>query len=157
MIHRRFSTFFRLDASKRRELVEAALLFHAARTALRVVPFRRLSALLGSTESPPDDRYQPSGDEVDTAHAVRRAMRWAARNHPETCLARALAGRVMLRRRGLGSAMYFGVKKDEDQTMKFHAWLRHGEVFVTGREGHRSYTVLSTFYDPRTAAVASVA
>jgi len=115
--------------------------------ALRMVPCRHLAQLIGRTDGAP-----ATAQDTATAHAVRRAVCVAAKRYPETCFARALAGRVMLRRRGLGSSLHFGVCAGEDGALKFHAWLCHGDVVVTGREGHRRYTVLTTFHDARGAA-----
>ncbi|HEU0133612.1 MAG TPA: lasso peptide biosynthesis B2 protein, partial [Allosphingosinicella sp.] len=39
------------------------------------------------------------------------------------CLAQALAARAMLRRRGIGSLMHFGVARAEGGPFEAHAWL----------------------------------
>src|SRR5690606_15014989 len=52
MIHR-LRTLLTLDPATRGRLLEATVLFHLARGALRVVPFRRLAPLLGRTDGAP--------------------------------------------------------------------------------------------------------
>jgi hypothetical protein len=83
------------------------------------------------------------------ALTVSRAVQRAARNLPWECqcLVQAVAGKAMLRRRGLPSTLYLGVAKDEDAKLCAHAWLRCGNVILTGREGADRFTVVSTFGD----------
>lgn len=125
---------------------EAAALFHGFRLALRVVPFRRFQGLLG-TPGPRDARPEAPPAPAPGALAVARAIHRAAKAHPDTCLAQALAGRVMLRRRGLPSTVSLGARRG-DGDFAFHAWLRSGGVLLTAGGGPDHFTVLSTFYDP---------
>ena len=60
------------------------------------------------------------------------------------CLELALASRLFLNKRGQASSLYFGVKK-EGTELKAHAWLKVGDFFVTGEEGHEQFKVLATF------------
>lgn len=133
--------------------VEATVLFHACRAALRLVAVRRLRPLFG-TPGPPD--RGPDGDvplasrpgaTPAQALALRRALRRAARSRPDTCLAQALAGRLMLRRRGLASSLSLGAR-DGDDGFAFHAWLRSGGVLLNDGGSPRRHAVLTTFYDP---------
>jgi hypothetical protein len=63
------------------------------------------------------------------------------------CLVQALAGAALLRQRRLPAALYLGVAKAPRQpdAIIAHAWLRCGEVFLTGEAGHQTYAVLSVF------------
>lgn len=61
------------------------------------------------------------------------------------CFAQALCAHWILKRKKQQHTIYFGVKKDENNDMKAHAWLRAGSKIVVGRKGHREYTVLSKF------------
>lgn len=57
------------------------------------------------------------------------------------CLVQALAGKLLLRYFRLPGTIYFGVLK-EDGKLKAHAWLKAGNQFVAGKEGHRKFTVV---------------
>lgn len=83
---------------------------------------------------------------------VARWMRRIARRHPNTCLAQALAGRVMLRRRKHSSLISFGVRQGGATGYEFHAWLVHGGVVLTGGGEARDFNVISTFYDNRSGS-----
>jgi hypothetical protein len=53
----------------------------------------------------------------------------------------------MLKRRRIAATLYLGVAKDENKAEKLaaHAWLRCGDVILTGAHGHRQFTVVAMF------------
>jgi hypothetical protein len=113
-----------------------------ARALILTVPFRWLARRLG-----PMNEETPYIEETDgTLRRVALAMRTVSRHTPwnSNCLAQALAGKVILSRRGLQSTLYLGVAKDGER-MEAHAWLRCGSAIVTGAAGKDRYTVVSTF------------
>ena len=146
---RRFIEFIRITEG-RGTLLEAVFWLGLARLALLLVPFRRLAVHLGtpSHETPAQNLDQAA---TERARTVGGAVQRAARNLPWDCrcMAQALAGKAMLRRRGLPSTLYLGVAKDEAADLCAHAWLRCGDAVITGGEGADRFTVLSTFGDTR--------
>lgn len=60
------------------------------------------------------------------------------------CLVRALTARKLLMRKGITCTLYLGVGKDEEGKMIAHAWLRSGEMFVTGGNGEQ-YAMVAKF------------
>lgn len=59
------------------------------------------------------------------------------------CLVRALTAANMLKRRGFSGTLYMGVQMN-DGKMAAHAWLRCGDLFVTGGNG-LGYAVTGMF------------
>ena len=59
------------------------------------------------------------------------------------CLVRALAAQRLLYRQGLSSTLYLGCGMEEGK-MVAHAWLRFGEMYVTGGDGS-GYTTVARF------------
>ncbi len=145
MLPPRFLSALRLPAADRALALEAVVLFHACRALLWVVPIRRLRPLLGA-EGPPDAPRDTPPRPGPSVRAVRRALRRASRATPDTCLAQALAGRIMLRRRNVASTLSLGVRQ-HDGALDFHAWLRSDGVLVNGASGPQAYQVLQTFHD----------
>lgn len=81
---------------------------------------------------------KPSGGiETNARHAFGRTIgirveRVADRlPWKSTCLVRALAGSMLLWRRGIASSIRLGVRK-EDDALAAHAWLMVGEAIVLG-------------------------
>lgn len=138
---------------RRRTRVERALLLEAfvflgvARLLILLLPFRWLAVTLG-------EHMKETGAEIDPivlplARMVGQAVRSAAGNTPweSVCLPQAVAGQWMLKRRHIAGSLYLGVAKDATAPEKLgaHAWLRCGNIILTGREGHRQFTVVAVF------------
>jgi Transglutaminase-like superfamily len=139
----RLRSFFRLRAGDRLLLLEAVILLPVARVLVHTVGFERFATRLGSHMAQSSD--EDSTEAYATARRVRWAVETAARNLPfeVICLPQAIAGKLMLRRRGIASTLYLGVAYDP--ALKAHAWLRVGRVIVTGAKGRVGFSVVSTF------------
>jgi hypothetical protein len=120
-------------------IVEAACWLLIARAALLLVPFPRLARSLGAFVAPADPRVAQvaaptTPEQADTARLVSWAVTRAAAHVPfrAVCLPQAMAGRIMLKRRGVASAMHFGAARGTDKPLDAHAWLDAAGVKVTG-------------------------
>jgi len=126
---------------------EAFFLMGMARAALLFVPFRKLAPTLGKqhTETPKTSQTEA----LPVIRKIKTAIRRAAKITPwqSKCFVQAIAGKIMLRRRQLESTIYLGVCKNgnDSKKLKAHAWLRSGNMILTGREGMGQFTVVSTF------------
>jgi hypothetical protein len=113
--------------------LEALTALTVARLALRVLPFAWIARLAGATDVGRDDDrpHRPTTDPVSAGvrSALRRGTRWLPWR--STCLTRALAGRMMLARRGVPSALVFGVTRD-GASVSAHAWLMTADGTVCG-------------------------
>lgn len=136
----------RLTWRERARLGEAIFYLAIARLALVFIPFKKLAGGLGAHQQ---ESFETFTQPIQRAQA--RRIGWAvttmSRYVPwdSACLAQAIAGKWMLRARHLRSTLYLGVAYDENKKMLAHAWLRCGDVFVTGAPQHRRFTVVATF------------
>jgi hypothetical protein len=143
-LYRRYTS---LDRSRRRLVVEAAALFALAWVGLRVLRFLTLrraidryvigatTAVGGASSAPTVITPTPVGGAssaptVITPTPVVDSIRWAigAAGRPlpwATCLVQALAADAMLRRRGIGAEIRFGVRMlpNGDLPIEGHAWV----------------------------------
>jgi len=128
-------------------LMEAVVLLGLARLAVLLLPFRWLASTLGRPMKESDEVMGSSA--LDSARMIGNAVRSAANNTPweSLCLAQAVTGQWMLKRRCIAGTLYLGVAKDEIKPEKLgaHAWLRCGNIILTGREGHKKFTVVAVF------------
>lgn len=137
----------RRSRAERLLLMEAFLLLGIARLVVLALPFKWLAVSLGRhmKESGP----QASASNLRHARMVGQAVRSAANNTPweSLCLPRAVAAQWMLKCRHVACTLYLGVAKDETKPERLaaHAWLRCGEIILTGAAGHRQFTVVTTF------------
>jgi hypothetical protein len=124
--------------------VEAWCLLALARMLLVFVPFKKIVPLMRykrETEMPDDKRFSVlTRIQIAIARACVRSP-WRA-----MCFEQALAAKMMTRRRGLPSVIYFGVKKEAGhEKVQAHAWLKVGEFVVTGWQKVNSYRVVAEF------------
>ncbi len=136
-----------LPGRDRRLLVEAAACLVVARLAVLVVPFRWIAPRLGETmgDSPAEDPADP-----ELLRRIGWAVATVSGNLPwkSRCLAEAIAGKAMLRRRGLPSTLYLGLAKDSQAALEAHAWLRCGSRILTGGGAREGYSVIASFAEP---------
>jgi hypothetical protein len=144
-LRRRLRQWVSLPVSERCLLLEAVFWLAWARLALRLVPFRRLAPRLGQPQAESPHSLPPEA--VQQARLIARLVGIAGRHLPWTCtcLVQALAGMQMLRRRGQSCTLYLGAAKDQAQQFCAHAWLRSGEVLVTGGREHQDFVVVGSF------------
>jgi hypothetical protein len=117
--------YARLPAGERRLIEEAVALCAALRLALRTMPFaalRRCVALLAKT------RASASA----TPERVAWAVEAAGRRVGAACLAKAMAARVMLARRGHEGELRIGVARGEGGGIQAHAWVEQGGRVLVG-------------------------
>ena len=129
---------------------EAFLCLGAACLAVRWVRFGRLSRGLGIPDQESTTIADPEYE--SRLQRVSWALDAAARRTPwrSTCLIRALAGRAMLRRRGIPSTLYLGVNPRPIGSggLTAHAWLRSGTMLVVGGREKEGFTEVACFADP---------
>ena len=123
--------FVALPANRRAISVEAVIALGVARLLVLTVPIRWITRRLERQATLP--HAQP-GEAGDVIREVGWAVRAAAPKTPwdSACLVQALAGKWMLGRRGLDSAIRLGVAKDADGNLQAHAWLCAGDTILTG-------------------------
>lgn len=114
--------------------LEAAGWLCVARVAIRVVPFSRLAAHIGTMRPPSQPAATPSASATHMARLVAQAVRAAADLSPieMVCLPRALAAWQMLHRRGIHARLHFGKPRSTAPGTETHAWLSSAGVEVTG-------------------------
>lgn len=124
----------------------AALIY--SRLVLMFFPFATAMTLLGlrQTELAATTVNAPSLNRA-TAEAIGKAIRRAAQISPlrAVCLQQAAAAAMMLRKRKLPAALYFGVAKDDGGSLEAHAWSVCGNYIITGRPMVSKYVPITAY------------
>lgn len=123
----------------------AAMVLMAA--IVRVVPFSWVARFTGAARTcdsgplPP-----PTPTTLPRAAAVGRAVNRGAARLPRSpaCLAQALAGWLMLKRRGVPSILVLGVARHAGE-LTAHAWLLAGDGAVCGGRKASTFTPIAAF------------
>ena len=149
---RRFS---RLPPAKRLFAVETALTLLLAWLLVRFVPARHWFRFLDTAPEPGTPPHREAGavnrrtPDARVPRKVGRALGKVVRHLPfrARCLPQAMAAQWILRRRGVPSKLFFGVRRstEEQGSLEFHAWLTAGGECVVGGHEVESFTVFPPF------------
>jgi Transglutaminase-like superfamily len=127
--------------------IEAMLWLAVARAAILTVPFRWITRLFALIPGDGDIAMDLRSGEM--VQRISWALRVASARSPwnSTCLAQALAGTRMLRRRRIPATLAMAVAKraEEPGSLEAHAWLSCGDVILTGAADHERYNVVAKF------------
>lgn len=94
-----------------------------------------------SVETEPKEVYKYVASISRIVNRICTKTSWESK-----CLVRALTAQKLLRRKNIHSTMYLGCKLNEGK-MVAHAWLRCGELYITGGNGVADgYAVVDKFY-----------
>jgi hypothetical protein len=137
--------FWRLQPPRRIILLEAAGRLLLAQVSIHTIPFRWLTGGLGvaRAESPEMLRSEDELHVRQVAWAIHAIVRHLPRR--PKCLVQGVAAQWMLRRRRIASTLYLGVARDLSSNLSAHAWVRCGNVYVTGGNERHGFTTISHF------------
>jgi hypothetical protein len=127
--------------------VEAYLLLGIFRLLIITLPFKRIVWMLKLSAGEGRTAFKTGAPLY--LSAASWAIQAAASRTPweSVCLGQALTGIVMLRLRGFSATLYLGIAKDitGSDPLAAHAWLRSGDFFLTGADGHERYAIISEY------------
>ena len=126
-------------------LPEAFLLLGLARLMTMAMKFNQFSRILGMQVS--REPKAPDVAQLERAREVASIIAEASRRAPwkTRCLVRAIAAQLMLKRHRINSTLYLGVARSGNKPLKAHAWVKCGDIFLTGEHPVMDYTVVAMF------------
>ena len=88
-----------------------------------------------------------SGGEQEIAILLSKTFRRVVRftTWTITCFDRSITAKYLLKRKGMQSTLYLGVAKESPNRITAHAWLRCGNIIVTGKEEMGRFTRMVCF------------
>lgn len=149
----RVLTLLRQSRSRRQLVLEASRELLRAWWLVRSREFRTYAGNLGEAH--------PGGFATEFTHddlALLDDVRWAidavnrAFGGRFTCLMQAMAGKVMLNRRGIENTLVLGAKLKRDEAeageapMAAHAWLKVGRLILLGGEVSVGYVPVTSYH-----------
>ncbi|WP_136799770.1 lasso peptide biosynthesis B2 protein [Desulfosediminicola ganghwensis] len=144
----RIKRFAELDRGDRKLFLEAYLILGIMRTAILILPFKRITRSLIHRKNLMNVSCLAAGDSPQ-ALSVGMAVRRAANYTPwqSACLAQSLTVWRMLQRRNIPGIFFLGVARDtvNKGQLRAHSWSRHGDAILTGKTGHEDFTVVSAY------------
>jgi hypothetical protein len=145
----RVRTFLKLSLVDKLLVLEAFVLLGLARLAVLTLPFRWLAYFLGKKKESLVEEEKSEEPPVPKARHIGWAIRLISEHTPweSNCLAMAVAGRFMLKRRKIAGTLYFGMTKNDEGELEAHAWLKSGRKVLTGDTDLDQYAVVAIFND----------
>ena len=136
----------RATSRNRRQLVEAVFFLLAARLALACLPLKWLLAWCSRCVAAAEVTGAPRRRQCVE---VRTAILYVAPHLPgkTLCFPRSIAAQMMLRRRRIGTVLYYGAVARPEHKLMAHAWLQDGETGVIGYRAAGQYRVLARYPD----------
>lgn len=149
---RKFGTFLRMPVREQCWFFWIWIVSGPIRAGLLQLPFRKMAPMLGEHCSNLQLAAVVSEEQRQRAWRIGRVTELAASYTPweSKCLVQACAASLLLRYYRIPYVMHLGVTRggEAEDVLKAHAWLSVGPWIVTGRDGHRAFTIVSTFTSP---------
>jgi len=127
---------------------EAIFILGMMRIGILLFSFKFLSRKLHlvTTHTKP---IKVTNSNLEIAVAIGKSIEKSAQHTPweSACLVKAFTAYKMLKRRGISGHFYIGVNKDKQKKgeIKSHAWTDCKQTILTGKNGHKCFTVFSVY------------
>jgi hypothetical protein len=130
-------------------LGETVITLAVASLAIRALPFRIVVGAIASRTVTPEITGEARRKHITK---VRWAVEASARRLPWriVCFQKGLAVQRLLARRGIPTALHYGVAQDWERGLIAHVWVTHGSEAIIGGEEAPRHTCLAT-YPPLTS------
>ncbi len=123
------------------------------RAAVLLTPFHLLSKHLGTYYKNTELSPLVNEQQLALARQVGRICEITARYTPwqSKCLVQAIMARTVLAFYAIPYVIHLGasLSNNPQKPIEAHAWVKVGHLVITGRAGHKTYPVLSSFVAPQ--------
>lgn len=137
----RLRKFLRLPYAQQWLLLKIVLLLALVRLGMQLLSFRTLRRVVDRL-SKTSGRLQAT--DRSSVEEIVWAVELSGRYVPGTCLTRALAGQILLARRGHPVLLHIGAVREVGEKFLAHAWRETGGQVVIGGHELERYTPLIT-------------
>lgn len=126
-------------------IIKAFFITGIMRIVLILVPFKILKKYIGKYNE--ESSLDPNRINRDTIEKIGWAVTKISRHTPwdSKCFVQALTVQRLLCDKGIESTLYLGVGKSSKKgILDAHAWIRSGDVYVTGGNGEK-FSIVARF------------
>lgn len=109
------------------------------------IPFKHIAGKIGKTMYETD--REMDSDKFKKARLIGHYVVKLSRHTPweSKCFVQALTAKELFNVFRIPSTIYFGIKKGDDGELLAHAWIRYGEIIVTGAPQHKTFNAVAYF------------
>lgn len=137
--------FIRLAGVERSLFIQGCIIGFKHSVITTLFPMRWYTNKLGFKGN--ESIYSINENDLLIVKRVERAMRRVQKYFPWKikCFSAALTAKTLLKKNNIQSTIYIGVKRSSNDKMMAHAWLRCGNIVLTGKEEMKNFTPLVYF------------
>lgn len=137
--------FLKLDFKYKIMFFEAFFYMGIYRMCIKFIPFKKLNKYMGklneeSTNCININNYRIAKQVGVAILTISRFTPWESK-----CLVQALTAQKMMKKRKISTTLYLGVKKDDENQLIAHAWIRCGTFYITGGAIRQKYSVVAKY------------
>lgn len=142
---RRLQNFIKLSWRIKLLLLGSLCLMGIVRLAILVLPFRCLTQFMGEkmAESPSEINPKLLSRAVTVGWYVNKLSNFTP--WESKCLVRAFTAQIILKLLRIPSTLYFGMAKTDSNQLLAHAWLRCGNLTITGARERERFKAVAQF------------
>lgn len=145
VLARKVKTFICMNNKEKFCIIQTFFYTGFYRAFILFIPFNKLRKRMGSHKQESSDKVD--NDTYRIARRISSRVLFISAKTPweSKCLVQALTAQKLLKRKGISTTIYLGVKKDRNNNMLAHAWIRCGSYYVTGGDSREGYAVVAKF------------
>ena len=144
---RKFFNLLRRPLRDKILVAQTYLLLGFSRLAIRLLSMHRLTRFFGTQNVETAEEAPP--EQLREARRIAWAISSVSPYTPwnSNCYPQAITAKYLLRRRRIPCTLYLGAafKKEKEEGLEAHAWLRCGPMYVTGGKGHEQFGTVGIF------------
>lgn len=140
-----FKKYSALSKLERRTLNQTLFWLIYSFILVRLIPLKWFSNTLGSFKTEFEGNLNEHN--LDVIRLIKKSIRRCKRMLPwkVKCFEEAIAAKKVLAKHQIQSTLYLGVDKDKEKKLIAHAWLKIGDIVITGAKGYKNFVVVG-FY-----------
>ncbi|WP_242847663.1 lasso peptide biosynthesis B2 protein [Niameybacter massiliensis] len=126
-------------------VIQTFILCGIVRALILLIPFKKFRPYLGEHNA--DSNLEEDIYVYRQAKKIGQVVSMVSRYTPweSKCLVQAMVAQYLLKRRKIPATLYLGVAKGSEGDLKAHAWLRCGQMIVTGDGARMRYKEVARF------------
>lgn len=142
---KRISLFLNLKAEYKKLFIEALFITGKVRLLMRFFPFKCLRKIMGEYNKLAD--YCLDEIEYKLIEKISWTVLLVCRHTPweSKCLVQAITVKNMLKRRNIETTVCLGITKDKGDHILAHAWLKCGDIIITGETKEGLFAKVACF------------
>lgn len=142
---RLFKKYNSIDKTERKILNRTFFWLVYAFLLVRIIPLRWFSPLLGEYNKVLE--FNLKDDQKEIIIKLSRNIRRLKKRIPwkVKCFEEAITAKKVLEKYNVKTTIYLGVARNKEEKLIAHAWLKSGDLFISGKKGYEKFALVG-FY-----------